>query len=82
MSRVITKCVRFLLFPAVLALLGCGGTSKFADPASAPGVERCGSETRACWEVKSTVDAVEYPAQPKAAPNTKHDVSEQVSGTH
>src|ERR1700712_2739042 len=80
--QVVTKCVGILLLPAVLTLLGCGVSSSAADPAVSPGVERCGSETRACWQVKPTVDAVEYPPPPKSISDTKHDVPEQVSGTH
>ncbi len=71
-----------LLAPALLVLSGCGGAPRIADPAASAGVERCGSETRACWQVKSTTASEEYPAEAATAVGDRHDSGEQATGAH
>ena len=77
-SRTIASYVGVFLLPVAFSLTGCGVAPKAADPAAAAGVERCGSETRACWQVKDVVDAREYsPADASVARSDKQASPQQ-----
>ena len=67
---------------ALLLLTGCGVAPKVADPAASPGVERCGSATRPCWQVKATAEAEEYPPEAAATTAARHDSGEQATGAN